>query len=43
MPTNGLFNFTDTNALAVTRFYRVTTSPDAQRKQLICVSLAATT
>jgi hypothetical protein len=27
MPTNGVFNFTDTNALASARFYRATTLP----------------
>jgi hypothetical protein len=27
MPTNGQFNFTDTNALGVVRFYRATTLP----------------
>jgi Concanavalin A-like lectin/glucanases superfamily len=27
MPTNGRYNFSDTNALAVARFYRVTTFP----------------
>jgi hypothetical protein len=27
IPSNGLFNFTDTNAFAVVRFYRTTTLP----------------